>query len=103
MAANSTRRVVVAVATIAMVLAADAAFAQCAMCRRALQSPEGQQMVAAFRSGILFLLVAPFAAFGTVATLAVRAQRRRSGFAGVAQNKHGHVVARDGIAGERFH
>jgi len=27
--------------------------ARCAMCRRALQSPEGQQMIAALRSGIL--------------------------------------------------
>ena len=52
------------------------ASAQCAMCRRALQSPEGQQMIAAFRSGILLLLVTPFAAFGAVALLAVRARRR---------------------------
>ena len=29
-------------------------------------------MIAAFRSGILVLLAAPFAVFGTVATLAVR-------------------------------
>ena len=49
--------------------------AQCAMCRRALLSPEGQQMIAAFRSGILFLLAAPFAVFGVVGTLAIRAQR----------------------------
>ena len=54
------------------------ASAQCAMCRRALQSPEGQQMIAAFRSGILFLLVTPFAVFATIALLAVRAQRRRA-------------------------
>ena len=50
--------------------------AQCAMCRRALLSPEGRQMVAAFRSGILVLLAAPFLVFGTVAVLAVRAQRK---------------------------
>ena len=55
------------------------ASAQCAMCRRALQSPEGQQMIAAFRSGILFLIIAPFAVFATIAVLAVRAQRRRAG------------------------
>ena len=54
-----------------------AAWAQCAMCRRALLSPEGQQIVGAFRSGILFLLVAPFAVFATLAALAVRADRRR--------------------------
>ena len=58
-------------------LAATPASAQCAMCRRALLSPEGQQLVAAFRSGILFLLAAPFASFAAVAFLAVRMQRRR--------------------------
>ena len=58
-------------------LLSDTAFAQCAMCRRALQSPEGRQMVGAFRSGILFLLAAPFAVFGTVATLAVRRFRKK--------------------------
>jgi hypothetical protein len=60
------------------VLWPDAAFAQCAMCRRVLASPEGQQLVAAFRSGILLLLVAPFAVFATVARLAIRGQRRRN-------------------------
>ena len=63
---------------LAVVLLADPVLAQCAMCRRALQSPEGQQLAAALRSGILVLLAAPFAAFGAVAALAVRAQRRRS-------------------------
>jgi hypothetical protein len=51
--------------------------AQCAMCRTVLNSPEGQQMVAALRSGILLLLAAPFAIFATIAVLAVRGQRRR--------------------------
>lgn len=54
------------------------ALAQCAMCRRALQSPEGRQMIAAFRSGTLVLLAAPLGAFATVALLAVRVQRRRA-------------------------
>jgi hypothetical protein len=63
---------------IVVVLAAPApAEAQCAMCRRALDSPEGRQMIAAFRGGILVLLAAPFAVFGTVATLAVRRFRRK--------------------------
>jgi hypothetical protein len=66
----------VAVFAVCLVAVADAAFAQCAMCRRALQSPEGQQMIAAFRSGILVLLAAPFALVGAVATLAVRMHRR---------------------------
>jgi hypothetical protein len=72
------RRHLVAALALAAVFAwlpVDAS-AQCAMCRRALLSPEGQHMVAAFRSGILLLLVSPFAAFATVAVLAVRAQRR---------------------------
>src|SRR5438045_4408500 len=54
------------------------ASAQCAMCRRALQSPEGQQMVAAFRSGILVLLAAPFSLVGVIAALVVRMQRARA-------------------------
>ncbi len=55
----------------------EPAAAQCAMCRRALESPEGQQMVAAFRSGILVLVAAPFGLVGVIATLVVRMQRRR--------------------------
>jgi hypothetical protein len=66
-----------ALAVAALLVASDAAVAQCAMCRRALASPEGQQMIAALRSGILVLLAAPFAVFSAVAMLAVRAQRRR--------------------------
>jgi ABC-type taurine transport system ATPase subunit len=60
-----------------MLLLSEPAAAQCAMCRRALQSPEGQQVVAAFRSGILVLLATPFALVGGVAALVVRMQRRR--------------------------
>jgi hypothetical protein len=56
---------------------ASPAAAQCAMCRRALASPEGQQMIAAFRSGILVLLVSPFALFTIIAALAIRTERRR--------------------------
>lgn len=60
-----------------LVLVPETAFAQCAMCRSAFASPEGQQLVAAFRAGILFLLAVPFASFATVAFLAARRQRRR--------------------------
>ncbi|MBI2833721.1 MAG: hypothetical protein HYX76_04775 [Acidobacteria bacterium] len=60
-----------------MLLIGETAVAQCTMCRRALASPEGQQLIAAFRAGILFLLAAPIASFATVALLAVRRQRRR--------------------------
>lgn len=73
------RRIASVLAIVAVAaLLSDTASAQCAMCRRAFQSPEGQLMLGAFRSGILFLLVAPFAIFGTVATLAVRQCRRKS-------------------------
>jgi hypothetical protein len=63
----------------------DTALAQCAMCRRALQSPEGQQMVAAFRSGILVLLAAPFSLLGVIAALVVRMQRKRLAVPGVPE------------------
>jgi heme/copper-type cytochrome/quinol oxidase subunit 2 len=68
-----------AAAIVAIVFCApEGASAQCAMCRRALQSPEGQQMVAAFRSGILVLLAAPFSLVGVIALLVVRMQRSRA-------------------------
>ena len=70
-------RVFVAAVLAGFALWPGTAAAQCAMCRQALASPEGRQMIAAFRSGILLLLAAPFAVFATVATLAVRRQRRR--------------------------
>jgi hypothetical protein len=56
-------------------VAAGDAWAQCAMCRQALASPEGQQLVASLRAGVLILLAAPFVLFGIVATLAIRLQR----------------------------
>ena len=59
-------------------LSPQVALAQCTMCRSALQSPEGQQMIAALRSGILLLVIAPFAVFAAIAVLAVRAQRSRA-------------------------
>ena len=79
---SGVRRLAIGAATaLLLVLVPTVAPAQCAMCRRALESPEGRQMIAAFRSGILLLLGAPFAVFGTVAGLAVRAFRRRNGTA----------------------
>jgi hypothetical protein len=75
--ADRTRRIIVC-AAIVVLLSADAAFAQCAMCRRALESPEGRQMIAAFRSGILILLAAPLSVFAIVARLAIRMNRARS-------------------------
>jgi hypothetical protein len=55
---------------------AEPASAQCSMCRRVLDSPEGQALAAALRQGILVLLATPFVLVAAIATLAVRAQRR---------------------------
>jgi hypothetical protein len=49
------------------------------MCRQALMSADAQGLAAAFRSGILFLLAAPFVVFAAVATIAVRTRSRRRG------------------------
>jgi len=53
----------------------EAAEAQCAMCRRALTDGEAGPLIAALRSGVLFLLAVPIATFGTIAWYAVRGQR----------------------------
>ena len=73
---NGAFRIAALIAT-AVLLTSVPVSAQCAMCRRALESPEGRQMIAAFRSGILILLAAPFAVFAIVARLAVRMDRSR--------------------------
>lgn len=74
-------------ATVALLLAVDVVFAQCAMCRTALlNSPEGQKMANGFNSGILFLLSAPFLVVGMMVILifkpylgrAIQASRRAS-------------------------
>jgi hypothetical protein len=69
---------IAAVVLAALILAPEPVAAQCAMCRRALDSPEGQHLVGALRRGIVVLLAAPFVLFGAVAFLGVRAQKRRS-------------------------
>jgi hypothetical protein len=55
-----------------LTLVPQSAWAQCAMCARALQSEEGQHMIAAFRGGILLMLVVPFALVAIIGALAVR-------------------------------
>jgi hypothetical protein len=67
---------VVLTAVVALLASVEAS-AQCAMCRRALDSPEGRQMIAAFQSGILILLAAPVAVFAVVARMAIRMNRAR--------------------------
>jgi hypothetical protein len=70
-----TIAIVIALAVVAF-LPAEAA-AQCPMCRQALISQDAAGLAAALRSGILFLLAAPFVVFATVAIVAVRSHRRR--------------------------
>jgi hypothetical protein len=71
------RRTAAGVFFMALLLFKETGLAQFAMCRRALDSPEGQQMIAALRGGILVLLVVPFVLFVSIAVLAIRAQRAR--------------------------
>jgi len=73
------------VAALSLGRLAPGAAAQCAMCRTALlNSPESRELIAAFDSGILFLLAVPFAIFGSVIFLLWRASRKRLRAASVA-------------------
>jgi hypothetical protein len=66
-------------AVFAVGLMEASAWAQCSMCRTALeQSEEGRALAGSFRYGILFLLVAPYAMFGGAGFLVFRAYRRRA-------------------------
>jgi hypothetical protein len=61
------------------VLLEGTAWAQCAMCRTALESSaEGQAIAGGFRKGIVLLLAAPYAIFGTIAYFIVRAYQRKA-------------------------
>lgn len=64
---------------IGAVLWPETAEAQCAMCRKALSDGEAGPLIAALRSGILFLLAVPIATFGAIAWYAVRGQRNVDG------------------------
>lgn len=63
-------------AVLGLLATADAE-AQCAMCRTALESPEGRKMASAFRRGILVLGAAPVLAVSTIGYLVVRSRRRQ--------------------------
>lgn len=67
-----------AILVIAVLLVFDsAAFAQCAMCRTALESADSASLVGGFRKGILLLLAAPYALLGTISFLVFRAYRQK--------------------------
>jgi hypothetical protein len=60
--------VVVAAVAVLAVLAADPAWAQCALCKAALESsPEGRAMGASLNRAILVMLAAPYLVLGTFA------------------------------------
>lgn len=59
-----------------LLLAAEPALAQCAMCRTALtNSPEGRALAESFNHAILVMLFAPYAVFATGAVLFFRRRR----------------------------
>ncbi len=72
---TSWRKWLPVAAALVLAVVADAALAQCSMCRTALGSPEGQQLAAAFRGGILLLVAVPFATVATIALLIARQLR----------------------------
>ena len=54
------------------------AWAQCAMCRTALESsPEGKVLASSFAHGILMMLFLPYVIFGTISFAVYRAYRNR--------------------------
>jgi hypothetical protein len=64
---------------IAFIALEASGFAQCAMCRTALESsPEGQAIAGGFRKGIVLLLAAPYAILGTISYFAFRAYRKKA-------------------------
>ena len=79
----------------ALLVASNAVFAQCPMCRRALvYSAEGQRLARGFNAGILFLLIVPLLLFGTITFLMYEARRRQVSRAALPQ---GQMAARSEI------
>jgi len=76
--------VVISIAALCLLAWAEPALAQCPMCRKALESPEGRRLAGAFARAILFLLAVPITAVGTIALMVVSKQRQGEG-AGVGQ------------------
>ena len=74
------------VALLAAVAFADSAFAQCAMCRTALDQ-EGGQVAAGFNRGILFLLAMPYVVFASIAGSWYWKRRKSGGALGTGTPK----------------
>jgi uncharacterized membrane protein YphA (DoxX/SURF4 family) len=62
---TAKRAAIVALVLAVAALAADSAWAQCAMCRTALE--QNGEVAAGFNRAILFLLVMPYLVFGSIA------------------------------------
>ncbi len=68
----------IALGFVALITFAVPAWAQCAMCRTALESSaEGRMLASSFAQGVLILLFVPYAIFGTIAYAVYRAYRNR--------------------------
>lgn len=77
-AVRNSRFLILLAAFFAILLIDTTAFAQCSMCRTALESSaEGQAIAGGFRKGIVLLLAAPYAIFGTVSVVVYRAYRKK--------------------------
>lgn len=61
---KTRKTLVFLVAAFLVLFAADALFAQCAMCRTTLE--QNEEMAAGFNNGILFLLGMPYLVFGSI-------------------------------------
>jgi hypothetical protein len=61
-----------------MILLEAPVWAQCAMCRTALESsPEGKVLASSFAQGILMMLFLPYIIFGTISYAVYRAYRNK--------------------------
>ena len=74
------RKLLPAIFIVVAILAFESSgLAQCSMCRTALESsPEGKFLASSFAHGILMLLFLPYVIFGTIATVVIRAYRKKS-------------------------
>ena len=69
---------------LAFLLYQPSGWAQCAMCRRALEaSPEGQALAGSFRHGILLLMGAPYLMLGGAGFAIFRAYKKKRNSGGV--------------------
>ena len=78
---KKTKKTLIAILFLAGVflLLETSSWAQCAMCRTALESSvEGRAIAGGFRKGIVLLLAAPYVIFGTISYFVVRAYQKKA-------------------------